>query len=65
MKMSETNSLSTFVTAITGALSDFTTTNLSTILVAALGIAAILVVAWFAYRWLSRKVIGAFKRGRI
>lgn len=63
--MSETNTLATFVSGITDALKDFTTSNLSTILVAALGVAAILVVAWFAYRWLSRKVIGAFKKGKI
>ena len=59
------NSLSTFITSITGALSDFTTTNLSTILVAALGITAGLAVAWFAYRWIVRKVSGALKRGRV
>ncbi len=61
----QTNALSTFITSITGALSDFSTTNLSTILVAALGITAGLAVAWFAYRWIVRKVSGALKRGRV
>lgn len=60
-----TSTLSTFITSITGALSDFSTTNLSTILVAALGITAGLAVAWFAYRWIVRKVSGALKRGRV
>ena len=60
-----TSALSTFITSITGALSDFSTTNLSTILVAALGITAGLAVAWFAYRWIVRKVSGALKRGRV
>lgn len=59
------NALSTFITTITGALVDFTTTNLGTILVAALGITAGLAIAWFAYRWISRKVAGALKKGRI
>ena len=61
----QTSALSTFITSITGALSDFSTTNLSTILVAALGITAGLAVAWFAYRWITRKVSGALKRGRV
>lgn len=61
----ETSALSTFITSITGALSDFSTTNLGTVLVAALGITAGLAVAWFAYRWISRKVAGALKKGRI
>lgn len=59
------NGLSTFITSITGALSDFTTENLATILVAALGITAGLAIAWFGYRWISRKVAGALKKGRI
>lgn len=59
------STLSTFISSITGALSDFSTTNLSTILVAALGITAGLAVAWFAYRWIVRKVSGALKRGRV
>ena len=61
----QTNQLSTFITSITGALSDFSTSNLSTILVAALGITAILAIAWFAYRWLTAKVAVALKRGRV
>lgn len=60
-----TNALSTFITSITGALSDFTTSNLGTILVAALGITAGLAVAWFAYRFIVRKVSGAMKKGRL
>lgn len=65
MNEGSTSALSTFITSITGALSDFSTTNLSTILVAALGITAGLAVAWFAYRWIVRKVSGALKRGRV
>lgn len=60
----ESNDLSTFITQITGALGDFTTANLGTILVAALGITTGIVIAWFAYRFITRKVMGAIKTGR-
>lgn len=61
----EGNPLATFITSITGALSDFTTANLGTILVAALGITAALAIAWFAYRFIVRKVSGAMKKGKL
>lgn len=57
--------LSTFLTSITGALADFTTTNLGTILISALGITAGLAIAWFAYRFIVRKVSGAMKKGKM
>ncbi len=57
--------LSTFITTITGALTDFSTTNLGAILVAALGITAGLAIAWFAYRFIVRKVSGALKKGKM
>lgn len=57
--------LSSFISSITGALSDFTTANLGTILVAALGITVGLAIAWFAYRFIVRKVSGAMKKGKI
>lgn len=59
----ENTGLSTFITSITGALSEFTTNNLSTILVAALGITAGLAIAWFAYRFILRKVKKAMTKG--
>ncbi len=59
------NGLSTFISTITGALTDFSTTNLGTILVAALGITVVLAIAWFAYRFIVRKVSGAMKKGKI
>lgn len=59
------NGLSTFISSITGALGDFTTANLGTVLVAALGITVSLAIAWFAYRFITRKVSGAMKKGRI
>lgn len=60
-----TGTLSTFVDAIKAALTDFTTTNLSTVLVAGVTVSAGLVVAWFAYRFIIRKVSGAMKKGRL
>lgn len=60
-----TAGLSEFITSIKGALSDFTTTNLATILVAALSITALIAIAWFGYRWISKKVAGSLKSGKI
>lgn len=61
----ESTALESFMSSITGALADFSVSNLGTVLVAALGITAGLAIAWFAYRWISRKVAGALKKGRI
>ena len=61
----ENTGLSTFISSITGALTEFTTSNLATILVAALGITVGLALAWFAYRFIVRKVSGAMKKGKI
>lgn len=61
----EGNGLSAFISSITGALTEFTTTNLASILVAALGITVSLAIAWFAYRFIVRKVSGAMKKGKI
>lgn len=60
-----TSALSTFISSITGALTEFSTTTLSTILVAALGITVGLVIAWFAYRFITRKVSGALRKGKL
>lgn len=57
--------VSGFLTTIKGALADFTTANLGTILVAALGITAGLAIAWFGYRFIVRKVSGAMKKGKL
>lgn len=57
--------LSSFNTQITGALSDFTTTNLATILVAALGVSVGLVICWFGYRFIKRAVSKAMKKGQL
>lgn len=55
--------LSTAITSITGALTDFSGTNVTSVIVAGLGIAVPLVLVWFAFRWIYRKAKGALKRG--
>lgn len=55
----------TFLDSITGALTDFSIANLSGVLVAGLGIAGGLVLAWFGYRFVVRKASGALKKGRL
>lgn len=57
--------LGTFIQTIKGALADFTTTNLGIILVAGLSVSVGLVIAWFAYRFITRKVSGALKKGKL
>lgn len=57
----ETTALSSFITQITGALGDFSATNVGTIIVAGLGIAVPLVLVWFAFRWIYRKAKGGLK----
>lgn len=59
------STLDTFLTSIKGGLADFTTANLATVLLAALGISAGLAIAWFAYRFVVRKVSGAMKKGKM
>ncbi len=57
--------LDTFLTTIKGGLTEFTTTNLGKILVAGLAVSVGLVIAWFGYRFVKRKVSGAMKSGRL
>lgn len=55
--------LTTSITSITGALTDFSASNLMLVVAAGLGIAVPLVLAWFAFRWIYKKAKGALKRG--
>lgn len=56
----ETN---TAITAITGALSGFTSSAVTDVITAALGIAVPLVITWFTFRFIWKKAKGALKRG--
>lgn len=57
--------LSGWLTSITGALADFSVTNLITILVAILAITVPFAIFWFAYRLVTRKVSKAMRKGKI
>lgn len=59
----ETNIMGDIVTQITGALSDFSVTNLGSTFVAGLGVAVPLILGWFAFRFIFKKAKGALKRG--
>lgn len=59
----ETSSLTSAITSITGALTDFSSANLASVIVAGLGVAVPLVLVWFAFRVIYRKAKGALKRG--
>lgn len=50
-------------TAVQGALSGFSVTNLAKVIVAGLAIAVPLVLAWFAFRWVYKKAKGGLKKG--
>lgn len=55
--------LSTFIESIKTSLTDFSTTSLSTVIVAGLAIAIPLVIAWFAYRFIKGKAIKGLTKG--
>lgn len=48
---------------ITGALSGFSVSNVTSVIAAGLGIAVPLVLIWFAFRWIYRKAKGGLKKG--
>ena len=51
--------------SITGMFGDFSVSNLLIFIGAGVGIAAGLVLTWFGVRFLTRKLMGALKRGRL
>lgn len=53
------------ITTVTGMFSDFSVSNLLLFIGAGVGIAAALVLAWFGVRYLTRKLMGALKKGRL
>lgn len=59
----EASALTTAITSITGALKDFSTANVVSVIVAGLGIAVPLVLVWFAFRFIYRKAKVALRRG--
>ena len=59
----EASALTTAITSITGALTEFSTANVVSIIVAGLGVAVPLVLVWFAFRFIYRKAKVALRRG--
>lgn len=59
----ETSALTTAITSITGAMKDFSTPNLVSVIVAGLGIGVPLVLVWFAFRFIYKKAKVALRRG--
>lgn len=51
------------ITAIVGALSDFSVANVVSVIAAGLGVAVPLVLVWFAYRFIYKKAKGGLKKG--
>lgn len=62
---SEAVNVDTLLSGVTGALSDFSTGNLTKIIVAGVGIAAGLVLLWFGFNYIKRKLMGALRKGRL
>lgn len=50
---------------ITGLFSDFSVSNLVTIIGAALGIGVVLFLFWFAYRFIKRQAVKGITKGKL
>lgn len=59
----DASALTTAIGSITGALTEFSTANVVSVIVAGLGVAVPLVLVWFAFRFIYRKAKGALRRG--
>lgn len=57
--------LTGFLSSIEGGLAPFNTTNLATVLVAGVGLAAAPAICWFAYRFVKGKVTKAVFKGKL
>lgn len=52
----EASALTAAIGSITGALTDFSTANVVSVIVAGLGVAVPLVLVWFAFRFVYKKL---------
>lgn len=57
--------VSSMLTSVETALADFSVANLTAIFVKGIGVAVGLSIFWFAGRYLVRKLLGAFRKGRV
>lgn len=53
------------ITSVTGMFGDFSVTNLLLFIGAGVALAAGLVLTWFGVRYLTRKLMGALRKGRL
>lgn len=53
------------ITSVTGMFGDFSVTNLLLFVGAGVALAAGLVLTWFGVRYLTRKLMGAVRKGRL
>ena len=53
------------LSGVTGSLGDFSTANLTKIIVAGVAIAGGLVLLWFGFNYVRRKLMGALRKGKL
>lgn len=53
------------ITSVTGMFGDFSVANLLLFIGAGVALAAGLVLTWFGVRYLTRKLMGAIRKGRL
>lgn len=61
----EVDGLASFLDNIRGGLSAFSTDSLTQVLLVGLGIAVPLVLAWFGFRWISRRATKGLTKGKM
>lgn len=57
--------VSSMLTSVETAMADFSVANLTSIFVKGIGAAVGLAIFWFAGRYLVRKIMSAFRKGRV
>lgn len=57
--------LDSAISSVTGAMTDYSVSNLTKIWVAGLALAISPVIAWFAFRWLKKVINKALFKGRL
>lgn len=57
--------VSEIITSVTGMFGDFSVANLLLFVGAGVALAAGLVLTWFGVRYLTRKLMGALKKGKL
>lgn len=58
-------SMSELTSTVTGMMGNFSVTNLAILLAAGVGIAGGLVLLWFGFNYIKRKLMGALKGGKL